>query len=97
MLNSHMVYVKYLGPTNTRGARVQLSCYDVQKHDNRDKAKKITVGYEYAADTYKQAEAMFKAAGLKVIAMNDRHPENITYVLKWDIERLRAIFGMKEK
>ena len=89
--------VRYLGPTNTKGSRVELSTYDVSTYENRDKKKKIILGYDYALDTYKQSQAIIEAAGLKILGRNDRDPKVIIYMCEWNFDAMCKLFKVKRE
>lgn len=96
MNNSHLVKVKYLGPTNTLGSRIQLITYDVNNFDNRLKPTKLTLSYDYASNSVQdQAEKIFKDNGLTIIGANGNQPLEDVFLLKWDIEKMRKLFKVK--
>lgn len=87
-----MVYVKYLGPTNTRGARIQLKTYDLLEK----KAKTKILHYDYSCSgALDQSMKHLEAQGLTIKAINTRNPDQDFILTEWDFEKLRAIFGMK--
>lgn len=97
MNNSNLIFVRYLGPTNTLGSRIELSTYDVSRYENRDKKKKIVLGYDYALDSYKQSQAVIESAGLKILGRNDRHPDFIVYMVQWDYDSMCKLFKIKSE
>jgi len=62
MQNLRCIQVKFLGPTNTRGARVKLT---ENRHSSKDS---ITLSYSYEiGDGLKQAEKYLKERGINCI------------------------------
>ena len=95
MIKSHLFQVKFIGPTNYKGSRVQFKTWDMA-HRNDGKPKTKTVSYDYAiGDTYKQAEEMLKTAGFKLESLNGSHPDYIFITAKWDYKTCCAFFGVK--
>ena len=97
MNNSNMIMVRYLGPTNTKGSRIELSTYDVSKYENRDKKKRIVLNYDYELDTYKQSRKVIEASGLKILGRNDREPKYIVYMCEWNFEAMCKLFKVKNE
>lgn len=94
MNNSHLIEVKYLGPTNTLGSRVQLKTYDLS-HRNGDKPNKKVLSYDYTCNGATQQALIFLAnSGLEIIALNTRNPEHDVILCKWDFDKLCALFGV---
>ena len=95
---SHMVEVKYLAPTNTRGSRVQLKTYDLQHYWNNGKPKSKTLPFDHAVNggTGEIAELALRRAGFEIIARNDRGP-NIVFMLEWNFEKFAEFFGVETK
>lgn len=95
MNNSHLIEVKYIGPTNTQGSRVQLKTYDLA-HRNGDKPKRKVFCYDYTCNgAFSQAEKMLLKAGLEIIGCNTRNPDHDVIMLKWDFDKLCALFGVE--
>jgi hypothetical protein len=95
MNNSNMIEVKFIGPTNTRGSRIQLKTYDF-KHYNNDRPSVKYLNYDYSGDTSKQVEKYYKSMGLKCTGCNDRSDVYV-YLFKWNIEAMAVIFGYEEQ
>lgn len=97
MKNSHLILVKYLSPTNTRGAKIELSTYDVSTWENRHKKQKIILKYDYALDIYQQSQAAIESAGLEILGMNARSPGFIVYLTHWNHEAMCKLFKVKNE
>ena len=96
MNNSHLIKVKYIPPTNSRGSRVKFTTYDVRSYDDRKKPSSIYESYFYECDgIHEQALQLFKKAGLKVIAANSNQPSEDIFLLQWDIEAMKKLFKVK--
>lgn len=96
MNNSSMIMVKYKGPSNVRGSRVELQTWDLS-HYNNSKVCKKTLNYDHIFNGVDdQAERYFKELGLEIIGCNSRHPEVYVYLFKWNIEVMAKIFGYEE-
>lgn len=95
-MNSILIQVKYLGPTNYRGSRIKLTTFDV-RHRNNDKPKSITLSYNYTHNSSTdQAKAFLTEQGLKLIASNSNSP--INYLMaEWDWDALCKIFKIKQE
>lgn len=92
MNNSHVIYAKFKGPTDTRGAYISLSTHDLT-NNSQEKMKRKKLCYDYCHDTYRNTMIAIEAVGLEIIAMNDRSPNHIIFVCKWDYEKLCSLFG----
>lgn len=93
--NSHLIIVKYLGPTNTRGPRVKIQTFDL-RHRNDDKPHSKILSYDYTFNSSDDiAEFYLKKAGLKLIGKNSRHPTMTVFIAKWDFEKMCKFFGVK--
>lgn len=95
MNNSHLIEVKYIGPTNTLGSRVQLKTYDLS-HRNGNKPKRKLLSYDYSCDGATQQALIFLAnSGMKVIGFNSRNPDHDVILCDWDFDKLCKIFGVE--
>lgn len=64
-MNSHIIHVTFLGPTNSRGSRVKLSG---KRHD----ADNVTLNYDHAkGNTLEQACEWLRERGYTVLAYGD--------------------------
>lgn len=88
MNNSNMIIVEYKGPTNTRGARIQLKTYDIEMN----RPKKITLNRDYSLNPDDQVLRFFEESGLKAVAHNSRSGKDI-YLFQWDYEAICKVFG----
>ena len=77
--NYRMIKVSFLGPTNTRGARVKI--FETERYNDQKTVSKI-FSYDYAiGDVQEQANQILQANGWKVIC---RASEFKNYVLLCD-------------
>lgn len=88
MFFSNLIYVKYLGPTNHRGNRIQLSTYDLQYKKNIRK----TFNRDYSINAYDQIELILKNAGLNVLGMNNRNEKYDIYMIQCDFDKINKLF-----
>lgn len=94
MNNSHLIRVKYLGPTNFKGSRVSLSTYDLSHSRQVLKAKRIVLHYDHVYNSSDdQAVDLLKKAGLVILGKNERGPD--TYIMcEWDYDKLAKLFNL---
>lgn len=93
MNNSHLIQVKFLGPTNSRGSRMKISTFDLLDK----KAKSKVVSYDYSASSgLDQVLNALKQSGFDVVGINSRDPDKDYVMLKWDFEKLQEFFNVKD-
>lgn len=92
MNNSHAVYVKFIGPTNCKGSRVQFKTFDLA--DNKAKTKTVPFNHVHSLST-DQAISEFEKAGLKIVGMNGRNKDFNLFLIEWDFEKLSKFFNFK--
>ncbi len=94
VLKTHLIEVRYLAPTNSRGSRVQFRTFD-GSHYKGGKAHTRTVSFDHQFyGTEEQGEAMLKAAGFNVTGMNSQGP-TVFFTARWNFETLAKFFKIK--
>lgn len=94
---THAVFVKYMGPTNSRGSRVQLTCHDIA-HRNNDKAARLIIPFTYeCSDINEMVLNHIKRAGLNLnlVTHNSRHPDFNVLLFKWSFDEMCKLFKIK--
>ncbi len=86
--------VKYLGPTNTLGGRVQISSWDLKR--NKKTSKVIGICYEIG-DTLSQAINLINECELEFVGHNSSNPSHYTIFYKWDFDKLESFFKKGKK
>lgn len=62
MKNYHLIRVKYLGPTDTRGSRIKISSYRFAEEGS------VTLGYDHdIGDIAEQAEKYLTERGFEIV------------------------------
>lgn len=90
MNNSMVFYVKFLGPTNTLGARMAVRSYDLLHKEIKIKY----IPYDYTAQTgTDQIFNLLMVKGFKVIGMNTRNPEIDIIMVEWNFELLQDFYS----
>ena len=90
-----LIEVKYIGPTNTLGSRVQIKSFDVS-HRNNKKPKALTFGYDYAHNgRCDQAQSILEKAGFEILGLNTSNPKTDVFFVRWDWDKLAAFFKVE--
>lgn len=89
-----IIEVRFLGPTNTKGSRVKISCADF-RHRNDGKNHSKTLSVDYASrNILDQAEKVLRDAGLSIIGVNEQ-AESYLVIVEWDSEKVAEFFGIE--
>ena len=91
MNRAHYIVARYVGPTNTLGARIALETWDLE----RNKKTRKFYGWKYEHNFEEQLGEILEGAGLKELRDNWSHPEHVAITAKWDHEALKRLFGVK--
>lgn len=98
-MQSIMLKVKYLGPTNFSGSRVKITSYDLS-HRNNDKPKSIVIGYDHSfSDINDMVLNHIKKSGvnLELVTYNNRCPDCNVMLFKWDFDELCKLFKIESE
>jgi hypothetical protein len=95
MNNSHLIKVKFQGPTNYKGSRVYLSTFDLSNSRQTQKTKGLTLNYDHSFNSSEDiAIDAIQRAGLKVIGMNERGHDS--YIMcEWNFDAMKKLFKVK--
>lgn len=93
MNNSHLIQLKYLGATNTKGSRIKIITFDIL--DGESKSKIVNFDYS-ASSALDQVLNVLKQSGFDVVGINSRDPDKDFIMLKWDFEKLQEFFNKKD-
>jgi hypothetical protein len=95
MNNSHLIKVKFQGPTNYKGSRVYLSTFDLSHTRHTKRPVGLTLNYDHTFNSSEDiAIDALKKAGLKILGMNERGPESFI-MCEWDFDKLAKMFKVK--
>lgn len=81
MKNKHLLVVKYLGPTNHRGARVKITSYRFNQS--------VTISYDYETDAKGTALKFLKKRGIKIDSFSEFGPNDSYYLMSSTFKRLK--------
>lgn len=89
-----VIEVKFLGPTNTKGSRVKISCSDFRHLNNgKGHSKTFSVDYE-SRNILEQAEKILVKEGFSIVGVNEQS-DTFLIVIQWDYEKCADFFGIK--
>ena len=77
IINTRSIFIKFLGPTNTKGARIKL----IDKYRNNE-SKTFSYNYEYA-NVLEQAVNILESNGAKIICRSSITDYYIVNIENW--------------
>ena len=78
--NTRSIFIKFLGPTNTKGSRIKL----IDKYRNNE-SKTFSYSYEYA-NVLEQAVNILESNGAKIICRSSTPDHYIINIENWGDE-----------